>query len=58
LRSWTAKAATDPLIQEDFERDERTSAPLPGRRKLFGLSAWPERMAAMRHERPPENFRQ
>ena len=49
------KAANYPLIPEDFERDELPSAVLPHRRKLFGLSIAPERLAEVRHERRPNS---
>jgi regulator of PEP synthase PpsR (kinase-PPPase family) len=47
------KAANYPLIPEDFERDELPSALPPHRRKLFGLTISPERLAEVRHERRP-----
>ncbi len=49
------KAANYPLIPEDFERDELPSALPPYRRKLFGLSIAPERLAEVRHERRPNS---
>ncbi len=49
------KAANYPLIPEDFERDELPSALPPHRRKLFGLSISPERLAEVRHERRPNS---
>jgi [pyruvate, water dikinase]-phosphate phosphotransferase / [pyruvate, water dikinase] kinase len=49
------KAANYPLIPEDFERDELPSALPPHRRKLFGLSISPERLAEVRHERRPHS---
>jgi hypothetical protein len=49
------KAANYPLIPEDFERDELPSALPPHRRKLFGLSISPERLAEVRNERRPNS---
>jgi [pyruvate, water dikinase]-phosphate phosphotransferase / [pyruvate, water dikinase] kinase len=49
------KAANYPLIPEDFERDELPAALPPHRRKLFGLSIAPERLAEVRHERRPNS---
>jgi regulator of PEP synthase PpsR (kinase-PPPase family) len=49
------KAANYPLIPEDFERDQLPSALPPYRRKLFGLSIAPERLAEVRHERRPNS---
>ncbi len=49
------KAANYPLIPEDFERDALPSALPPHRRKLFGLSIAPERLAEVRHERRPNS---
>ena len=49
------KAANYPLIPEDFERDELPSALPPYRRKLFGLSIAPERLAEVWHERRPNS---
>jgi [pyruvate, water dikinase]-phosphate phosphotransferase / [pyruvate, water dikinase] kinase len=47
------KAANYPLIPEDFERG-RLPAPLaPHKRKCFGLTIAPERLAQIRHERRP-----
>ncbi len=48
-------AANYPLIPEDFERDQLPSALPPYRRKLFGLSILPERLAEVRHERRPSS---
>jgi regulator of PEP synthase PpsR (kinase-PPPase family) len=45
------KAANYPLIPEDFERN-RLPTPLgPHKRKCFGLTIDPERLAQIRHER-------
>jgi len=49
------KAANYPLIPEDFEREQLPSALPPFRRKLFGLSISPERLAEVRHERRPNS---
>jgi hypothetical protein len=49
------KAANYPLIPEDFDRDELPSALPQHRRKLFGLSIAPERLAEVRHERRPNS---
>jgi len=49
------KAANYPLIPEDFDRDELPAALPPHRRKLFGLSIAPERLAEVRHERRPNS---
>jgi len=49
------KAANYPLIPEDFERDELPTALPQHRRKLFGLSISPERLAEVRHERRPNS---
>jgi regulator of PEP synthase PpsR (kinase-PPPase family) len=49
------KAANYPLIPEDFERDQLPSALPAYRRKLFGLSISPERLAEVRHERRPNS---
>lgn len=49
------KAANYPLIPEDFERNELPTALPAHRRKLFGLSITPERLAEVRHERRPQS---
>lgn len=49
------KAANYPLIPEDFERGELPSALLPHKRKCFGLTIDPERLAQIRHERRPDS---
>ncbi len=47
------KAANYPLIPEDFDRG-RLPVPLaPHKRKCFGLTIAPERLAQIRHERRP-----
>jgi regulator of PEP synthase PpsR (kinase-PPPase family) len=47
------KAANYPLIPEDFERKRLPEALYPYKRKLFGLSIAPERLAEVRNERRP-----
>ncbi len=47
------KAANYPLIPEDFERGELPKSLAPHRRKCFGLTIDPERLAQIRHERRP-----
>jgi regulator of PEP synthase PpsR (kinase-PPPase family) len=47
------KAANYPLIPEDFERRQLPSALLPWRKKIFGLTIAPERLAEIRAERRP-----
>ena len=47
------KAANYPLIPEDFDRGQLPSALAPHRRKCFGLTIDPERLAQIRHERRP-----
>lgn len=47
------KAANYPLIPEDFERGRLPSALLPHRRKCFGLTIDPDRLAQIRNERRP-----
>lgn len=49
------KAANYPLIPEDFERGALPLALAPFRRKLFGLSIAPERLAEVRFERRPNS---
>lgn len=49
------KAANFPLIPEDFERDALPSTLGPYRKKLFGLTIQPERLAEVRHERRPDS---
>jgi [pyruvate, water dikinase]-phosphate phosphotransferase / [pyruvate, water dikinase] kinase len=49
------KAANCPLIPEDFERKQLPSALLPHRRKIFGLTIQPERLAEIRNERRPNS---
>jgi regulator of PEP synthase PpsR (kinase-PPPase family) len=47
------KAANYPLIPEDFERGRLPGAIVPYKRKCFGLTIDPERLAQIRHERRP-----
>ena len=47
------KAANYPLIPEDFDRQQLPGALLPHRKKIFGLSIQPERLAEIRNERRP-----
>lgn len=49
------KAANYPLIPEDFERHQLPAALAPYRKKLFGLSIQPERLAEIRQERRPKS---
>ena len=49
------KAANYPLIPEDFERGQWPSALVKHKRKCFGLSIDPERLAQVRHERRPNS---
>jgi [pyruvate, water dikinase]-phosphate phosphotransferase / [pyruvate, water dikinase] kinase len=47
------KAANYPLIPEDFERGHLPSSLAPHKRKCFGLTIDPDRLAHIRHERRP-----
>jgi len=47
------KAANYPLIPEDFERNKLPSSLAPYKRKCFGLTIDPTRLAQIRHERRP-----
>jgi regulator of PEP synthase PpsR (kinase-PPPase family) len=49
------KAANYPLIPEDFERRQLPPALMPHRKKIFGLSIQPERLAEIRSERRPNS---
>ena len=49
------KAANYPLIPEDFERGHLPSSLAPHKRKCFGLTIDPERLAHIRHERRPDS---
>ncbi|CAM5180439.1 Putative phosphoenolpyruvate synthase regulatory protein OS=Castellaniella defragrans OX=75697 GN=HNR28_002401 PE=3 SV=1 [Castellaniella defragrans] len=52
---YAVKAANYPLIPEDFDRAALPATLLPFRRKLFGLSIQPERLAEVRNERRPNS---
>lgn len=52
---YAVKAANYPLIPEDFERGGLPSALVPYRKKLFGLSIHPGRLAEVRNERRPNS---
>jgi hypothetical protein len=47
------KAANYPLIPDDFERGKLPATLAPYRRKCFGLTIDPDRLAQIRHERRP-----
>jgi regulator of PEP synthase PpsR (kinase-PPPase family) len=47
------KAANYPLIPEDFDRGRLPSSLSPHKRKCFGLTIDPSRLAQIRHERRP-----
>ena len=47
------KAANYPLIPEDFDRAQIPSSLAPYRKKCFGLTIDPERLAQIRNERRP-----
>jgi regulator of PEP synthase PpsR (kinase-PPPase family) len=47
------KAANYPLIPEDFDRGQIPSTLAPYRKKCFGLTIDPERLAQIRNERRP-----
>ena len=47
------KASNYPLIPEDFERRQLPPALVPHRKKIFGLTIAPERLAEIRKERRP-----
>ncbi len=49
------KAANYPLIPEDFERKQLPPALVPYRKKIFGLTISPERLAEIRNERRPNS---
>ncbi|MCB1961787.1 MAG: kinase/pyrophosphorylase [Rhodocyclaceae bacterium] len=49
------KAANYPLIPEDFERNKLPTELHKYRRKLFGLTISPERLAQIRQERRPDS---
>lgn len=52
---YAVRAANYPLIPEDFDRGALPHTLLPFRRKLFGLSIQPERLAEVRNERRPDS---
>jgi len=52
---YAVKAANYPLIPEDFDRAALPATLQPFRRKLFGLSIQPERLAEVRNERRPNS---
>ncbi len=49
------KAANYPLIPDDFERGKLPSTLAPHKRKCFGLTIDPDRLAQIRHERRPDS---
>ena len=49
------KAANYPLIPEDFERRQLPPALAPFKKKIFGLTISPERLAEIRSERRPNS---
>jgi regulator of PEP synthase PpsR (kinase-PPPase family) len=49
------RAANYPLIPEDFDRGALPSALAPHRKKCFGLTIAPDRLAQIRHERRPHS---
>ena len=49
------KAANYPLIPEDFDRKQLPPALVPHRKKIFGLSIHPDRLAEIRAERRPNS---
>jgi len=49
------KAANYPLIPEDFDRRQLPPALLPHKKKIFGLTIQPERLAQIRNERRPNS---
>ncbi len=52
---YAVKAANYPLIPEDFDRGALPATLLPYRKKLFGLSIQPSRLAEVRNERRPNS---
>ena len=52
---YAVKAANFPLIPEDFDRGSLPATLAPFRKKLFGLSIHPDRLAEVRHERRPNS---
>ena len=49
------KASNYPLIPEDFDRHQLPPALVPHRKKIFGLTIAPERLAQIRNERRPNS---
>ena len=49
------KAANYPLIPEDFERRQLPPALVPHKKKIFGLTISPDRLAEIRAERRPNS---
>jgi regulator of PEP synthase PpsR (kinase-PPPase family) len=49
------KAANYPLIPEDFDRGQLPKPLAPHKRKCFGLTIAPDRLAEIRHERRPNS---
>jgi len=49
------KAANYPLIPEDFERQQLPPSLVGHRKKIFGLTIQPERLAEIRNERRPNS---
>jgi hypothetical protein len=49
------KASNYPLIPEDFDRHQLPPALVPHRKKIFGLTISPERLAQIRNERRPNS---
>ncbi|MEO8654315.1 MAG: pyruvate, water dikinase regulatory protein [Ramlibacter sp.] len=49
------KASNYPLIPEDFDRQQLPGALAAHRKKIFGLSIQPERLAEIRNERRPNS---
>jgi hypothetical protein len=49
------KAANYPLIPEDFQRGQLPTPLAPFKKKCFGLTIDPERLASIRHERRPNS---
>ena len=50
------KASNYPLIPEDFDRRQLPPALKPHRKKIFGLTISPERLAQIRNERRPNSI--
>jgi regulator of PEP synthase PpsR (kinase-PPPase family) len=49
------KAANYPLIPEDFDRKQLPASLTAHRKKIFGLTIQPERLAEVRNERRPNS---